>query len=113
MVPFEQDRAGSPATLPKDLRNRLSSARRAVGTDAGPAQWGVIFTVRTGSAMYSLRFATECRRRGFHVGNGALHEGAAGHEKPSDCQGPVIPTPEERDFFDAVGIPYVEPWERR
>ena len=76
-----------------------------------PATWGVIFTIRTGPAAYSQRLVTEARRRGFHHADGALHRGSMGCTRFSACE--VIPTPEEVDLFEALGMPYLEPGARR
>lgn len=66
-----------------------------------PAEWGVLFTIRTGPADWSQRLVTECQRRFNRVSGGQLlHLG-----KPVAC-------PEERDFLAAIGQPWVEPWER-
>jgi DNA polymerase/3'-5' exonuclease PolX len=70
-----------------------------------PAQWGVLFTIRTGSDDFSHWLVTK-RKYG-----GAM---------PSDCEskngaiwrnGKIVPTPEEKDLFDLCGVWY-EPSER-
>lgn len=67
-----------------------------------PAQWGVVFTIRTGPADFSHRLVTEVRKRYYRVESGQLlHLG-----KP-------VPCPEERDFFEAVGLPWIQPADRR
>jgi DNA polymerase/3'-5' exonuclease PolX len=76
-----------------------------------PAQWGVIHLIRTGPADYSQWLVTYARRQGMHVVNGALHNGL-GIPGRDDCSCEVIPTPEERDVYTALGLPYIEPWER-
>lgn len=74
-----------------------------------PAQWGVIFLIRTGPAAYSQWLVTEARRRGFHVTGGALHRGGMGcNTEPCD----VVETPEEQDVFAALGMGYVRPEHR-
>lgn len=75
-----------------------------------PAQWGVLFLIRTGPVAYSQAFVTEVRRRGYHVAGGALHVGSLGCGAIA-CT--VVPTPEEADVYRAVGIPFVEPGDRR
>lgn len=76
-----------------------------------PAQWGAILTIRTGPADYSQRLVTLARRQGNHEAGGALRLGLRDHSTPAEkvCTCPVIPTPEERDFFAALGLAYVEP----
>jgi DNA polymerase/3'-5' exonuclease PolX len=66
-----------------------------------PADWGVLFTIRTGPADWSERLVTDCQRRFLRVSGGQLtHFG-----KP-------VPCPEEQDFLAAIGQPWVEPPER-
>ncbi len=66
-----------------------------------PADWGVVFTIRTGPAEWSERLVTECQRFFLRVAAGQLlHFG-----KPISC-------PEEADFFHALGQPWVEPADR-
>ena len=71
-----------------------------------PAQWGVIFALRTGPAEFSKWLVTRRNQRG------AL---------PSDCQvkdgvvwrrGEPIPMPEEEDFFKFIGLPILPPVQR-
>jgi DNA polymerase/3'-5' exonuclease PolX len=73
-----------------------------------PAQWGVIYTLRTGPAEFNKWIVTK-RKYG-----GAL---------PSDCKmkdgairrgGQIIPMPAERDFLSFLGLPPdLPPWERK
>lgn len=67
-----------------------------------PAQWGVIFTIRTGPAEWSHRLVTDCQRYLRRVAGGYLYR-----------SGERVPCPEERDFFRAIGQPWVEPEHRR
>jgi DNA polymerase/3'-5' exonuclease PolX len=74
-----------------------------------PAQWGVILAIRTGPAAFSHRLVTPRREGGWlpdhlQVQGGALR---------SRTSGEVLPTPEERDFFAALGRPYLAPEVRR
>lgn len=86
---------------------RLVAVRSGIAVDlfavTPPAQWGAIFAIRTGPADFSEWLVTICQRRGLRCVEGRL----------VDAQGREIPTPEERDFIDACGAQYVEPWERR
>lgn len=66
-----------------------------------PADWGVLFTIRTGPADWSQRLVTDCQRRFYRVEGGRLLH----HGQPVAC-------PDERDFLDAIGQPWVEPRER-
>lgn len=86
---------------------RLTAVRSGIAVDLfavlPPAQWGAIFAIRTGPAEYSERLVTLCQRRGLYCREGRLVD-TAGREHA---------TPEERDFIEACGVPYIEPWERR
>ncbi len=71
-----------------------------------PAQWGVQFLIRTGSAEFSKKFVTKKQYGGYLPGHmkvegGALYENSV-----------MVPTPEEEDVFKAIGLPYVEPNKR-
>lgn len=79
-----------------------------------PAQWGVLLTIRTGPADYSERLVTLARRQGNHVAGGALRQGLRDHSTPAEklCTDPIIPTPEEADFYAALGLLFAPP-ERR
>ncbi len=69
-------------------------------TDA--ERWGCIFALRTGPGDWNTKLVTDCKRVNRRVEGGrVLHLG-----KP-------VPTPEEADFFAALGQPWIEPSERR
>ena len=73
-----------------------------------PAQFGVVFTIRTGPASFSQRLVTSTWSGGllppaFQVKDGALWWRSSGE---------VVPTPEESDFFARIGVRYIEPHER-
>lgn len=119
------DKNGRPAWGPKFKRMVYGGIGIDLFSVIAPAQWGVIFAIRTGPADYSHQFVTAqgvtfrdsagCLRAGLmptglHVHGGALYED--GVTDRLDTQR-VIPTPEEPDFFAAIGEPYREPWERR
>lgn len=61
----------------------------------------MIFTIRTGPAEWSHRLVTECKRLFRRVEGGYLYR-----------SGKVWPCPEERDFFEGIGQPWVEPADR-
>lgn len=85
-----------------------------------PAQWGVIFAIRTGPADYSHQFVTTQGQsfrdfEGFRRG-GLLPKGLRVHEGQLlvvDDVERLIPTPEETDFFAAIGVDYAQPSTRR
>lgn len=96
-VPFlEERRAWFLVSLPREVRVDLFAVRP-------PAQWGAIFAIRTGPEDYSRRLVTICQRRNLRCRDGRL----------LDWTGKTVPTPEERDFIEACGLPYASPRERR
>jgi DNA polymerase/3'-5' exonuclease PolX len=87
---------------------RLTAVRSGLPVDLfavlPPAQFGALLAIRTGPADFSQRLVTVCKSRGLDQRDGRLVARGSGRE---------IATPEERDFVEACGAPYVEPWERR
>lgn len=71
-----------------------------------PAQWGVIFMIRTGSADFSHRMVTSKQQRGLMPSNFKVQDGAVW------SNGHIIATPEEADVFRLWGMEYIEPRER-
>jgi DNA polymerase/3'-5' exonuclease PolX len=71
-----------------------------------PAQWGVIFLIRTGPADYSHRFVTSKQRGGMMPSNMQVKDGAIW------LNGKIIQTPEESDVYRLIGAEFVAP-ERR
>ena len=76
---------------------------------ARPETFGIVYLIRTGPADYSQRFVTDLRRRALHVKGGELHRGSLGCGS-SPCE--FVPTPTERDVYDAAGWPYIRPEHR-
>lgn len=72
-----------------------------------PERWGVIFTIRTGPADFSQELVTRALRRGLKVDDGRLWR------LHRDNTRSEIQTPTEQDFFAALGLPYLEPAQRR
>jgi DNA polymerase/3'-5' exonuclease PolX len=72
-----------------------------------PAQFGVIFTIRTGSADFSHRIVTARKYGGCLPSDCACKDGAV-HDK----NGRIIPMPEEINFLDFLGLSWIEPEER-
>ncbi|OWP55329.1 MAG: hypothetical protein B2I17_10055 [Thermoplasmatales archaeon B_DKE] len=66
-----------------------------------PAQWGVVFLIRTGSAEYSHWFVQQGYGHGVRVRDGHLER-----------NGVTIDTPEEIDVFRRMLVPYADPKER-
>lgn len=71
-----------------------------------PAQWGVLFTQRTGPWDFSQWVVTQKRKGGalpsnLKVADGAVWDGDT-----------IVPTPEEEDFFKVLCLPWIEPSKR-
>ena len=66
-----------------------------------PDQWGLIFALRTGPGDWNTRLVTDCKRYLRRVEGGYVYR-----------SGQRVPCPEERDFFRAIGQPWVEPRDR-
>lgn len=72
-----------------------------------PAQWGVIYTIRTGPAEFSHWCVTQRKKGGglpsdCVVKDGGVHRG-----------GVLVPMSEELDFLDFLGLGWVNPSERK
>jgi DNA polymerase/3'-5' exonuclease PolX len=70
------------------------------------ANYGNTLAIRTGDAEFSKAMVSDfafggLKREGVRQYDGFLREG-----------GTIIPCPTEQDYFDALGIPYVEPRDR-
>lgn len=82
-----------------------------------PAQWGPILAIRTGPWFWSKQLVTHQGVPIFHPHTQEKRYGVL----PLDMKfvdgaltrGATLDTPEEVDVFDAIGIPYLEPWKRR
>jgi len=72
-----------------------------------PAQWGAIFAIRTGPAEYAQRLVTAAHARQMRCQDGRLVSIALA------TNGVERMTPEERDFIEACGMPYIAPNLRR
>lgn len=73
-----------------------------------PETWGVQFAIRTGPSDYSRKFVTQKAKGGWlpdhlKVEDGRLWETGAQT---------ALATPEEEDFFCAIGLPYRAPEDR-
>ncbi len=71
-----------------------------------PAQWGPIFTIRTGPEEFTGRTGLMAYINGqtkFQQIDGRLIVRATGEE---------IPTPTEQSYFETLGLPYIEPADR-
>lgn len=73
-----------------------------------PATWGCIFALRTGPGDWNTRLVTDCKTIGRRVEGGRVQAWTSASNSWQD-----VPTPEEADFFRALGQRWVEPRERQ
>jgi len=72
-----------------------------------PAQWGVIFTIRTGPAEFSHYCVTKKHQGGRMPAWAKVQNGAVWNRDES------LDMPEEQDFFDFLQLPWIEPRDRK
>lgn len=66
--------------------------------------WATILLIRTGSKAHNIKLTTLAKKRGWHLyasGRGLFNE-----------RGERIAGDTEESFFEALGLPYAQPWER-
>ena len=71
---------------------------------ATPATWATLLLIRTGSKENNIRLATIAKRQRWHLkanGDGLFNE-----------HGERIAGDTEQSIYQALGIPYQEPWQR-
>ena len=71
---------------------------------ATPDTWYTLLLIRTGSKAHNIKLASLSKARGWHLyadGRGLFNE-----------KGERVAGDSETSFFDALGIPYVAPWDR-
>lgn len=71
---------------------------------ATPETWHSHLLIRTGSTQHNVRLTTLARKRGWH-----LHADGRGLVNEKDER---IAGDSEESFFEALEIPYLEPWDR-
>ena len=72
---------------------------------ASKETWATLFLIRTGSKENNIRLAALAKKRGWHLkanGEGLLNE-----------HGERIAGDTEESIYEALGVPWQEPWERR
>jgi len=79
-----------------------------------PAQWGVILAIRTGSSEFNQRIMNRLPKKGLRCADGQLFRVEKSPGLFGDQEDLVlIPTPEETDYFAAIGMEWIEPKDRR
>lgn len=72
-----------------------------------PAQWGVIFTIRTGPADFSKWIVTQKKHGGALPSNCKVKNGAVWQN------GEIVPMPEEENFLEFIGLSGLQPQYRQ
>jgi len=72
-----------------------------------PAQWGVIFMIRTGPDTFSKRMVKQINIGGYLPSIYSVKDGVVVHH------GGFIPMPEEKDYFDLCGMMVIPPEQRQ
>lgn len=72
-----------------------------------PAQWGAIYTIRTGPADFSKWLMTSKRHGGAMPGYLKQKDGALWNGKT------IVETPTEESYFEALGIDWIKPENRK
>ena len=71
---------------------------------ASADNWGAILTIRTGPGDFSTALVT-------HLKHATPYRQMDG-QLVIEATGEAVPVPEERDYFDRAGVPYIEPQHR-
>jgi DNA polymerase/3'-5' exonuclease PolX len=101
----DPDKAGKKAPCgPKYYRLKYRREKLDLFAVIPPAQWGVIFAIRTGDADYSHWLVQQGWPQGIKVEDGRLVMRGA---FPSGIE--YLDTPEERDVFEMLEVPWIEP----
>jgi DNA polymerase/3'-5' exonuclease PolX len=72
-----------------------------------PAQFDVLFAIRTGPAEFSKWLVTPCKDGGALPSHCRIKDGAVLED------GAIMPMPEESDFFSFLGLGWIEPGQRQ
>jgi DNA polymerase/3'-5' exonuclease PolX len=81
-----------------------------------PAQWGPIFTIRTGPEDFGHWIVTPGAGgmpKGYVEHRGSVYPGERLSKDVVNLTGDAIPMPEEIDFLKFCGLPWIEPMDRR
>ena len=96
------DKAGKKAPSgPRYYRLKYNGQKVDIFTVLPPAQWGVIFLIRTGNSDFSHWFVQAGWKDGKRVIDGQIVQ-----------NGKALSTPEEKDAFEAMGLQWVDPIQR-
>jgi DNA polymerase (family 10) len=68
--------------------------------------WATLLLIRTGSKQHNIKLCQRALQEGYR-----LHANGAGLERVR-FPGQILAVETERQVFEALGLPYKEPWER-
>ena len=71
---------------------------------ASEETWATLLLIRTGSAQNNIRLATLAKKRGWHL--------AASGDGLFDEEGQRVAGDTEESIYEALGLPWQEPWGR-
>ncbi len=103
---YRPDKNGRPAFGERYKRLTFEGFGLDLFSVLSPAQFGVIYTIRTGSAEFSHRLVTPRLLGGWLPTGMSVKDGALWD------QGRLIETPEEVDLFRAIGVQRLPPEQR-
>lgn len=88
-----------------DVRINIVKARHAVPGlfDSDPSNWGIRLMLCTGNASHNIRLKARAEDRGWKLD---------AYRGITDAAGRVIASATEREIYDALGLPWLEPHER-
>lgn len=95
---------GGPRLGGKKLEERIYNGVQVDFYFATPETWFTLLLIRTGSKEHNIKLVTRAKHRGWHLfanGKGLFNKN--GERVAGDSEG---------SFFTALGLPYVEPWQR-
>ena len=117
----DKDKKGKRAPCgPKYYRLKYRGEKLDLFAVLPPAQWGVIFAIRTGDAEFSHWLVQQGWDKGIVVSDGAVEQCVNKDGSLNlNCGGTVgtfdfkpLDTPEESDVFRILGVSYIEPEKR-
>lgn len=107
LIPLGKDALRPPHWGPRSKRLRYAGVAVDLFIVLPPAQWGVIYAIRTGPADWSRRLATSRMLGGLLPPNYQIAQGGLFRD------GNPVDVPEESDLFEHLGLPWKEPTDRR
>jgi DNA polymerase (family 10) len=108
VVEHRLDKNGRPSCGERYKRLRYQGVALDLFVCLPPAEWGVLYLIRTGPADYGHTFVTPRSQGGWLPDYLRVKDGAI--QRRDD--GTILPTPEEADVYRLLGLTYVPPEQR-